>query len=748
MSLRVRSSRLRRRLAWLMLLSLVPAFVLMLYASNRQRLEALEVSRESARRYVSLAWLEFSRSIDATRDLLFTVAHAPVVVDLDEAGCTPLMLGIAIQHPEVLNIGLADLDGDIVCSALSRGGARINIADREYFRGALERRGFSFSGYYRGRLTGVGSVAFAMPVFDEGGTMMGVVFTATRFSGFDRVASSVSLDPGDLLLLLDRDGTVIGRFPDDDQWTGRNFPEHPLVREILERRDGTGEFVSLDGVPRRFSFQSVDVNGEHAYSIAIGIDERAIGQAAGRTFALGVGAIVLVGLSGFAILWFGAGRVFGRRLDEIVATAQALEHGNASARVKTGSDTGRGDELDLIAAAFNSMADALAQRENDWLQANRALEEARALNASILDSLSARIVVLDAHGRVLATNAAWGADQGAPAAGVDYLVALHEDRDLLEGGWWHPMCDAITGVLAPRSAEGGEASDPGNGPCASVEYAREEAGEARWYEMRVTPLRGAAGGAVVAHEDIDERKRLALRLEELVAELGRSNRELQDFAYVASHDLQEPLRKVVAFAGRFESAYADQLDARGLDYLARMCDAARRMQQLIDDLLKMSRVHTRAQPMRRVELDAIVAEVLSDLEERIAESGARVRVSPLPAVTADATQIRQVVQNLVGNALKFVPAGGVPDIEVVAEPVRAGWVRVCVRDRGIGIPDDVGERIFAPFVRLHGRSEYEGSGLGLAVVRRIVERHRGRVEAMPRAGGGACFCFELPTRDL
>ncbi len=236
-------------------------------------------------------------------------------------------------------------------------------------------------------------------------------------------------------------------------------------------------------------------------------------------------------------------------------------------------------------------------------------------------------------------------------------------------------------------------------------------------------------------------------LASLARELQRSNQELEVFARVASHDLQEPLRKIAAFAGRLEGLYAHTLDERGLDYLTRMTGAAERMQQLIDDLLNMSRVNTHGMAMRSVDLGEIVSQVLVDLEERLSETGGTVTVAELPEIEADPTQMRQLLQNLIANALKYVAPGQRPEVEVIADEAGQGWVRLSVLDRGIGLPGDALERIFSPFVRLHGRTKYAGTGLGLAVVKRIVDRHGGRVSASLRDGGGACFCVELPCRQ-
>jgi signal transduction histidine kinase len=227
-------------------------------------------------------------------------------------------------------------------------------------------------------------------------------------------------------------------------------------------------------------------------------------------------------------------------------------------------------------------------------------------------------------------------------------------------------------------------------------------------------------------------------------ELERSNRELQDFASVASHDLQEPLRKVRAFGDRLAAKYGPELTDQGRDYLARMQDAAARMQALINDLLMFSRVTTRAQPFVPVDLNDLVRGVASDLEVRIQQTGATLHVEPLPTIDADPLQMRQLFQNLLSNALKFQRPDVAPALRVYAEDSGEQDVQLCVQDNGIGFDEKYLDRIFTIFQRLHGRIEYEGTGVGLAVCRKIVERHGGTITARSAPGEGATFIVTLP----
>lgn len=257
-------------------------------------------------------------------------------------------------------------------------------------------------------------------------------------------------------------------------------------------------------------------------------------------------------------------------------------------------------------------------------------------------------------------------------------------------------------------------------------------------------------GVYTVQVDVSAERRAQAALQAALADVESRNRELQDFAFVASHDLQEPLRKVQAFGDRLRLHLGERLDADGADYLQRMRSAAARMQTLINDLLAYSRVSRNSHTPRRVALSTVLAEVLSDLESRVESSGAQVVCEPLPEIEADPTQMRQLLQNLIGNALKFAQPGRPPRVRIHAQPLPPAYAggpartRLRIEDNGIGFDSKYQERIFAPFQRLHGRSEYEGSGIGLAIVRKIVERHGGQIRAEGRPGEGAVFEIDLP----
>ncbi len=267
--------------------------------------------------------------------------------------------------------------------------------------------------------------------------------------------------------------------------------------------------------------------------------------------------------------------------------------------------------------------------------------------------------------------------------------------------------------------------------------------------VQATTLRDDEGnitGAFGFITDITELLHIEGSVAKYTAALERSNRELQDFAYIASHDLQEPLRKIVAFGDRL-SHHADALDEKGRDYLLRMQKAAVRMQQFIDDLLQYSRIMTRPQPFEAIDLKVPVQQAILDLEECFVAEDCHIIMDELPVIEADPVQMQLLFKNLISNAIKFRRPEEKPLIKVSYRYADDYSVLIEVQDNGIGFDERYKDRLFKPFSRLHGKSEYPGTGMGLAICDKIVKRHGGSIDVKSELGKGTTFLIALPVRQ-
>ena len=370
----------------------------------------------------------------------------------------------------------------------------------------------------------------------------------------------------------------------------------------------------------------------------------------------------------------------------------------------------------------------------------RKLAEAtRARLAAIVESSQDAILSRDLHGRILSWNAGAQRLLGYTAAeiiGRDLAMVpperrheIDENRRLLRSG------EQVSDYQTVRVTKDGRAIDVSLSGSPIKDDRGNVIGMASILRD-ITPLKMAEQALQKAHDDLE------LRVAERTAELSRINAELEKFAYIASHDLQEPLRTVINFSDLLERRYQDKLDADGREFLGFIVSGVIRMRRLVDDLLEFSRTGHERVVRQPVDGEAVLVRVLANLGQSLAECGAVVTHDPLPIVLADAGQLEQLLQNLVGNAIKF-RSDQPPAVHVGIDAQATEWM-FSVRDNGIGLDPRFANRIFEMFQRLHGVGKYLGSGVGLAICKKIVERHAGRIWVESTEGQGATFYFTLP----
>jgi PAS domain S-box-containing protein len=371
--------------------------------------------------------------------------------------------------------------------------------------------------------------------------------------------------------------------------------------------------------------------------------------------------------------------------------------------------------------------------------ARDALERRDALLQTILETMGEGVVASSATGEFLVFNRA--ARELLGSDGEHGPAAIGEMAHATDPQVWP------AGEQTLERALRGESID-------DVDICLRRGGrEPRWVSVFARPLTLPAGvnGSMLVLRDVTERRLAQERVTEAARELERSNRELTEFASVASHDLRAPLRSVSSFVSLIEEDYGEAFTDEGRTYVGRIKAAVTRMTGLIDGLLALARVRAKGEPFVVVPLAEVVQEVVADLAHSLAESGGAVDVGPLPAIEADRLQMRQLLQNLIGNAIKFRRPGVPPTVRLSAVPLSHGdgdrdlW-EIRVADNGIGLEPSHAERIFKPFERLHSHAAFEGSGLGLAVCARIVERHGGRIRAEGQPGAGTTLVVTIPAK--
>jgi PAS domain S-box-containing protein len=383
------------------------------------------------------------------------------------------------------------------------------------------------------------------------------------------------------------------------------------------------------------------------------------------------------------------------------------------------------EQYELMQFVSTQVASAI-ERKLDQQSINDALE----YNKTLIDSSSLGIGTYDSFGRCILANEAFAKIMGLPR------------EQLLSQNYNSTETWKTSGLLDLAR----EATSTGKETRGEI-HTLNVFGKETWLDCRFTPFYTNAEPHLLLYiDDITESKQAEVNLKIYAEKLEQSNRDLQEFAYIASHDLQEPLRKVLAFSDRLANKYGNSLDETGYDYLKRMREASQRMQTLINDLLTFSRVSTRAQPFTQVDLNLIIQDVISDLEHQLERTHGSVVAGEMPEIDADPTQMHQLLQNLINNGLKFHREHEQPQVQVSSYN-SGGKCHIYVKDNGIGFELQYLDRIFKPFQRLHSRQEYEGSGMGLAICRRIVERHGGEITATSTPGMGSTFIIALPIHQ-
>jgi PAS domain S-box-containing protein len=463
--------------------------------------------------------------------------------------------------------------------------------------------------------------------------------------------------------------------------------------------------ASLDGLSAQFDDALGGMLSRERNEIAesAGRVERVMRESRRQIGVAGLLGLLLL-LPAVVYVWKNVARPLAR----LTRVAEAIGRGDVTARAQI---TTR-DEIGVLARTFDDLVANLVASKEDV--------------ESILSSIPDAVVVLGADGLIRRVNQATLRLLGYRA---DELVGQPMTQILPDAATAHAAAldaarrDPVVGIDAVYVAKDGGA--------VPVSLSR-----------AVLRQRGTGDGIVCVAQDSRERKEMEDNLRTTAENLRRSNADLSQFAYVASHDLQEPLRMVASYVQLLQRRYRGKLDADADEFIHFAVDGASRMQRLIQDLLAYSRVDTRTQPTQLVESARAFDHAVANLQAAIGEHGAEVTRDPLPIVRGDPTQLAQLLQNLIGNAIKF-KGDRTPCVHVSAKTEQGQWV-FTVRDNGIGIEPQYFERIFAIFQRLHSREQYPGTGIGLAICKRIVERHGGRIWVESQPGAGTAFHFTMP----
>lgn len=622
---------------------------------------------------------------------------------------------------------LIDKDGWIIAlepSELKDGLLRKCLANTAWYKKLVNSGQTVISDLSISPITQRPSVVVATPVFDTAGTMIGIWAGGLNLEKLSQLGSATF--EAKLMqrygFITDSRGLIIAHqaMPNyvEDQ---TDFSSTPPVKAALAGRQGTIRFKStIDGIEKLGAFvQLTSTNWAVVYVVPVSIALEPINRLSWYLAGLGLLMIILMGLAALLI-----SRQVTRPIERLVAAAAKLGAGDLSQRVAVES----GDEIGQLGAAFNTMALSLQattlERDRSEAEKLRAQATVAAVKTAhdMIENMGDPVILAGPDGRIVGFNQAttdfWGYGEeiiGTLPTGLvvkrDIPVVSAAIKETLQKGF-------VTNVQHTALTR-----DNREVPILlSVALLRD--------------IQGDPINMVAVARDVSELKKKEVELE-------RSNDELQRFAYVASHDLQEPLRTISSYLQLLEKRYKPKLDGEAREFIDIAVSGANRLQNMISGMLEYSRVETRGEPFEEVDLESTLLQTIKDLQKSIDESKAVIKYDRLPTMIADRRQISRLLQNLISNSIRYRGSTH-PQIHITATQ-KGGEYVFSVRDNGIGIDPEYREQIFIIFQRLHGR-EVPGIGLGLAVAKRIVERHGGRIWVESEPGKGATFHFTLPNK--
>lgn len=789
-------SSLRVRLILLVLIATIPALGLMVYTDQQQRQQAAAAAHEGALRLARVASNEQVQRLDSVRVLLVALTRLPEVRRQDPAACNALFADLGRQYPHYLNLGVIAPNGAVMCNSTPTPPA-VNLGDRAYFQRAVQTRAFAIGDYQIDRITGKPSVNAAYPVLDASGQIEAVVFVSTDLAWFNQLAAKAGLPEGATLTVMDREATILARYPDPEQWVGMSVPEAPIAEIILSGQgEGTAEAAGVDGVRRLYAFTSLGNPTEdgEAY-VYVGIPAAIAFAEVNRLLTRN-----LVGLTTIVLFALVAAWIFGdlfvlRKVNALVAATRRLRAGDLSTRSGLPHTNG---ELSLLAHAFDEMAATLQTRAAEVETSQESLRRyadrlkiLHEIDQGILAAQSPEAIADAAlrgiwqlipyrratvglydfgakEFRVLATHAL-GSNPVSPGKclPLESLGDIDQTLEVLRQGSVHRLAlqslsapsPVIQAVLAEGILELSVVPLIVQGELiGSFSFGEERS-------LTLTPehieiAREVADQLSVAIQQTrfrEELRRHAADLERRVAErtaelekarhvADHANQAKSEFLSRMSHELRTPLNAVLGFAQLLQM---DALSEEQRESVEHIDKGGRHLLGLINEVLDIARIEAGRLTisLEPVPVQSLVQESLDLIAplaaaEQIHLDG-HLADTPGLHVQADRQRLKQILLNLLSNAVKYNRKGGAVTLSYDETPT--GRLRINVTDTGPGIAPEKMERLFKPFERLDvDQTGIEGSGLGLALSKRLAEAMGGTLGVESSVGRGSTFWVELP----
>jgi PAS domain S-box-containing protein len=729
---------LRSRLVLLVLAALTPGAILLTYSIHEATERSIDQARNSLMTLARVTATGTSRFLAANKESMELFARRPQVRLLDGRRCDPVISDFRDMFPSFANLTTITLDGTAVCSAVPQpGGKPVNIAKTEWFQRSIVEKRFLAGHPFVGPITGRWVSVLVSPIRDEHNAVTGFVGLPLDLKLFAPGIEGTQLSPGMRAGIVTNDGYLVWRSEDQEGLVGRYVGNVPVVRRIMETQNGNLDGTGTDGIHRLYAVAPIPETDWYAF---VGLPSAPLYDKA-RNDARTIAFFGLLGLFAALVLALLLARRVADPISGISAAARAIKEGT-DARAPIGGPR----EVKQLAADFNSLVDAWTALQEQSRQSQESVFQAQQVFRVLVENSPDIIARYDRDCRRTYVNPAYLKEAQIPR---EQLIANSPlQRSPLPAAGAAALEDLLRRVLDSGLPEAIDVSWPG------------EQGTGRWFNIYAFPELDQDGRIVsvmtvsrnisarkVAEEEVRRlNQELEQRVTERTAQLQAANKELEAFAYSVSHDLRAPLRHIGGFVALLEDKLGASADEDTRHFMTTITAAAQQMATLIDDLLSFSRMGRQDMASARVDLGALVRDIVDEIKAGAPQRKIDWRIGELPVVTGDRAMLRIALVNLIANAVKFTQKKAEAQIEIGSR-TEAGEVVIFVRDNGVGFDMKQAEKLFGVFQRLHAASDFEGTGIGLANVRRVVSRHGGRTWAEGRVDEGATFSFSLPLTE-
>lgn len=744
---------LRAALILLVLIAVIPVFVVVIQSSVSEQKNRIERASANMQALANLGAAHQEQLIEGARQMLVAISRSPAVYGDNPAECSAYFSGLQQFYPAYTSFGLLDAQGNRLCEQAS-GRPVVNSGDRYFFRQAVASGDFTVGEYLVGRVSGKSAMAFSLPVKRPDGSLRGVLFAALDLRQADGQLDRMTMPPDSSLLVTDASGIVLASAGTVPGAIGQKLGDSPVLRAVMAGQPSVWQSSEMGTRQFIHALQPVRQSGPQGIFVTAMIASDDVLAGTNQRLQWQLGALAVIALASAMTAWVFGDRVLAQPIRGLLRKVQAMQRGHLAPGTEPQSGL---RELSQLHRSFEDMAQSLANRS---VQRDRALSELatqKKLLESILDSLGEGVMVADTQGHYIHLNAA--ALRILPG-----LVQMDSEAEpmtvsTLEYGLLH--LDGRTPMQPeerpPARALAGENVE-------NVRYVINgilTGGVAKIIQASARPLRDGLGrivGSVTAVADVtaehlagqrvqeaheQANEALERRVADRTRELALANKELESFSYSVSHDLRSPLHVIDGFGRALMTAHGHKLDAKGQHYLERIQSSTRQMGHLIDDLLSLAKV-SRAEIRREaVDIGSKAWLLVDQLRSRHPGREVHVEVEDGLLVIGDARLLMVVLHNLIENAWKFTARAAHAEIRVGRTTLEDGEDAWFVKDNGAGFDMAYAGKLFEAFQRLHGVDEFEGTGIGLATVQRVIMRHGGRIWAESRPGEGATFWFTL-----